>query len=233
MNTPQWNKDSKSELVPYELARHSTLQQHVPTAPTLNQLSLLDNQMKMVLDDPTMPPELKLNQYYATLRRYGAIQDNSKPAPIAVRIEPPKLQQVEASSRELPVPENQILESVPKAQQRSTKVLLDHIKDNPNVEWDRSTKELMYQGKKIANSSIYDLANDFARNRKNQVPAVGHEELARALIEQNIPEAAVGNKEKWGYMKRLRGGEEEAEIANTPLSQRKRRRRQLFDPLDM
>ena len=112
-------------------------------------------------------------------------------------------------------------------------VLLDHIKDNPNVEWDRSTKELMYQGKKIANSSIYDLANDFARNRKNQVPAVGHEELARALIEQNIPEAAVGNKEKWGYMKRLRGGEEEAEIANTPLSQRKRRRRQLFDPLDM
>ena len=143
-------------LVPAELAHHSNLQQHSPTGPTLNQLSLLDQQMKPCWMTTALAQRPKLQQYYSTLRRYSAIQDNSNRSPIPVRIEPPSKLPSPVATKELPALESELLEHVPKMQRQNAKLLVKYIKENPDISWNQN-KELVYKGNVVEDSNIYDL----------------------------------------------------------------------------
>ena len=190
----------KMALIPAEIAQQSSLQQHTPTGPILNQLSLLDQQMKSVLDDVSIPSELKLQHYYNTLQRYSTLQDNAAHTPIPVRIEQPHSNRYEVpSSRELPVMENELLEHVPKTQRQTAKLLTKYIRENPDMSWNRN-KELVYRGNVVPDSNIFDLVNDITRNRKHQSPARGWKQFTEALMNQNIPKSAVGNAQRWEYI---------------------------------
>ncbi len=187
----------KMALVPADMAAQFSLQQHLPGVPTLNQLSLLDQQMKNILEDKNMPADMKYKQYFNTLHRYDALQENSeqKPIPVAVREEKPQ-----QKSHVLPVSENELLENVPITQRRGTRLLMKYIKDNPDITWNNAN-EMVYKGERIPQSNIYDLVADISRNRRNQRPAVGWYQLAEALTEQNIPETAIGNKQRWAELR--------------------------------
>ncbi len=191
----------KMALVPAEFAAQNLLQQHTPLAPVLNQLSHLDQQMKSVLDDVTTTPDVKLGKYYSALRRYETLQDNAAKVPVPVQIlekrAAPATEPLD--QKELPVAEGEILEQVPRTQQKTAKLLLKYIKDNSNIKWNQN-KELMVDGTRVPGSNIFDLVSDMTRNRKNPAAATGWQEFTDALIPQNIPEAAVGNKQRWQYI---------------------------------
>ncbi len=196
----------KMALVPAEFATHQNLQQHMPSGAILTQLSLLDQQMKSVLDDATTSPDVKLGKYYSTLRRYETLQDNAAQIPVPVRIQekrlpidPAAVEPTPLDQQELPVGEGEILEQVPHTQQRNAKLLLRYIKENPNIKWNRN-KELVVEGSRVAGSNIFDLVSDMTRNRKNPTPATGWQEFTDTLLQQNIPEGAVGNKQRWQYI---------------------------------
>jgi hypothetical protein len=157
--------------------------------------------MKSILEDSTIVPEMKLQQYYNTLRRYETLQEDTAHVPVPVTVkEPKKAPSVEP--KPLPVPENEVLETVPKTQRQNAKLLLKYIKENPEISWN-DQKELVYRGNRIPGSNIFDLISDTTRNRKHQIPAVGWQEFTEALMTQNIPQGAIGNKQRWGYIRNV------------------------------
>ena len=197
----------KMALIPAEMIPQQNLQQYLPNAPLLGQLSSLDHQMKSILEDRMNSSENKIQQYYNALRRYDTMQESAR-GPIPVRIErasgkypipPPEQREGELAVVDLPVPENELLENVPKAQRQKAKILIKHIKENPNISWN-SEREMVYNGRRVPNSNIIDLVSDITRNRKRQVPATGWEEFAHALMERNIPREAVANDQRWEYI---------------------------------
>jgi len=222
-------------LIPADMAAHYQQQQHLPGVPTLTQLSNLDEQMKSILEDSSTSADLKFKLYYNALQRYEAFQQNATQKPdSAIPAQPPRnLPPAAQGPRFLPAVEIPgLIDHVPKAQRRATTLLLNYVKDNPDLEWNEA-RELVYQGQRIPQSNVYDLVSDISRNRKLQSPAVGWEEFASALINQNVPQGAIGNKQRWNYMKQKRDGVADDDDGDdfttpvtTPTPNRRTRRRQ-------
>ncbi|MCP4976229.1 MAG: hypothetical protein GY931_08725 [Maribacter sp.] len=216
----------KLALIPADMAAQFTMQQHLPGGPALQQLSNLDQEMKAILEDNEAPAELKLKQYYNTLRRYDTVKETSGPPPIAVKIEePPKSTDSEIGSRQLPVNENEILEALPKAQRRSANLLIKHVIENPHIKWTKA-RELVFKGKKIPHSNIFDLILDSSRPRKNALPPAGWQEFGEALMSQNIPQQAFGNPYRYQDMVKIdRGGN--LDTSGEPQTPKRPRRKTL------
>ncbi len=184
-------------LIPADMAAHFSMQQHTQQAPTLSQLSNLDQQMKSILEDSTISTDVKFKQYYNTLHRYGALKENAEQAPIPVKIqENSKIRQLLSDDDD-----SDLLAAVPLAQKRGARLLLKYVRENPEMQWNEA-KELIYNGVRIPHSNIVDLISDTSRNRKTAVPAIGWQEFADALMAQNVPENAIGNKNRWEYIAR-------------------------------
>jgi len=209
----------KMALVPAEMASQFTLQQHLPGTQTLTQLSRLDERMKAILEDRSLPEDVKYKHYYNVLHQYEALQDQMERAPIPVTVAAEKPRREEGIVT-LPVSESDLLEAVPQTQRRGTRLLLKYIKDNPDLKWNEAN-ELVYKGDRIPHSNIFDLVSDISRDRKNQNPAIGWRELAEALQGQNVPESAIGNKQRWQYMADL---DEKPPATPSPLGRRRRQR---------
>ena len=181
----------KMALVPAEMATHYQLELQKPGVPALAQLSSLDMQMKTILESKEMTDEMKFQKYYSTLRQYEAMQQEGKTVvPVAAAAVQPV---------QLPLPEHELLEAVPKPQQRGAKILLKYMQENPDIQWNQQ-KELVYKGTRIPNSNVISLVSDISRNRKNATLPTGWQEFAMALAEQNIPIEAIGNKQRWAFM---------------------------------
>lgn len=194
----------KMALIPAEMANNSNSTAfHTPSGPTLNQMSRLDQQMKAVLEDSSVSPEMKLQQYYSTLRRYDTLQENAThiPVPVQIQEKPPPMQTSPVTGVvSLPVEESEILDQVPKTQKQNARLLLNYVKENPQLSWNKN-KEMVHNGVVVKGSNIFDLVSDFTRNRKNQPPAQGWRQFTNALITQNIPRGAVGNNQRWQYIR--------------------------------
>ena len=183
-------------LIPADMALRMQQQPYAPTAPAYNQLSLLDQQMKSILETSNLSPEQKLQNYYNSLRRFGEIQNSEIRVPIPVKIQPDE--SVESRKEEedvgLPIRDSELLSRVSKHKRRGAKLLLDYIRKNPEVEWN-DANELIYRGQRIPNSNIYDLIIDFSEDaRKKQKSPRGWKELGEALSIQNVPRGAIGNR---------------------------------------
>ena len=175
---------------------------HTPSGPSMNQLSTLDNEMRAILDNNFMEPTLKLQNYYYTLKRYEAIRDNMGQRPSTVYrkdVPTPEDALSAAAVKELPVGESEILESLPRTVRTTGRLLLNFIKQNPDISWGPN-KEMVYRGNPIPQSNIFDLVGDLARNRRSAHPPAGWKEFSEALIKQNVPRAAIGNDRRWEYI---------------------------------
>ena len=173
--------------------------------PILSQLSALDQNMKSILDDQFTPPDLKIQKYYAALNQFGSFNTAAKQIPLPVTLADNQKTGVSTTTAldgrqgQLPVSEKELLDSIPKAKQRNAALLLKYINSNPEISWN-SAKELVFQGKRIPQSNIYSLVNDFSRESKHRSPAQGHAELSSALASQNVPREAFGNSTRWNYV---------------------------------
>jgi hypothetical protein len=214
-------------LVPAEMAIQTNMHMHTPAGPALQQLSLLDQQMKTVLDDYGLSPEMKLYKYYSTLNRYETLQDSARNTPVPVQVTGPvdvvrkplltaatTAAQTELSEPLLlPAGEEELLDQIPARQQKNARLLLKYVKESPEMKWNQN-RELVYKGMSIPGSNIFDLISDTTRNHKGH-PATGWQQFTEGLMKQNIPEQAVGNKERWRYILGQRVGNEE-DVFETP-----------------
>ncbi len=217
----------KMALIPADMAAQLSLQQHTQDAPALSQLSNLDQWMRMILEDKSLFTDLKFKQYYNTLHHYGALKENAEQTPIPVRIQDSTIKKSQHAVQ-LPTNETDLLATVPLAQKRGARLLLKYVRENPEMEWNEA-KELVYKGDRIPRSNIFDLISDASRSRKNAVPPIGWQEFANALIAQNVPQNAIGNKHRWEYIARKGDPDRDTSLdITTPSTGRRAGRRRVL-----
>ena len=92
------------------------------------------------------------------------------------------------------------MESVPPRMKRKAQLLINHVKNSPQLQWTKKG-QLMYRGQVLENTNIADLVNDMLRKRKHFEPQ-GWQTFAQALKETNVPQDLIGHQERWNWMQR-------------------------------
>ena len=167
-------------MVPYDPLRNQQ-----PDAPFLHQLSTLDQQLQTILNDNSIPPELKLQKYTQTLQRYQSLKSQQIPMSQPAKLAQPKIDAEE------------VLEAVPKPFKHKARLLMQHMKKHDELfDW-TPDGQLKYQGKPISGSNVLDLVYDFSRKKGPlSEPAIGSRQFARLLKESNVPKVAIGNSDR-------------------------------------
>lgn len=154
-------------------------------------------ELSKILQNNTLPAEEQFKIYTQLFSRYLNMDiENRKPL---------KLMLQETSPSEKQEPESQflwpasILESLPKTKRSRAALLIDEIKNNPNIKVNK-TGEISIGNVLIPSSHVIDLIHDFTRQRKTNKPAIGAEALAKVLKEANIPREYIGNMDRLNFM---------------------------------
>ena len=174
------NQFSKMVMVPQGMV--DPLRNQEPMAPLLNQLSTMDQQMHSILFDASLPDELKQQKYMQTLQRYQNLKGQQLDA-----FMPKPVQAVEDT-----VPDENILEAIPKNYRNKAKILVQHLKKHPEFQWTRDG-ELKMNGNAIEGSNFTDLVYDFVMRTGNAV-IPGGKEFSRLLKDTKVPQVALAKK---------------------------------------
>ena len=101
--------------------------------------------------------------------------------------------------------EAEILRALPKNLKQRGKLLIDKIKEHPDVmKWDQRG-QLIYQDQPLTGSHVVDLVGDMLRPRKGFDP-VGWETFAQGLAKMNTPEDLVRNQARRVVVRNYKSG---------------------------
>jgi len=140
-------------------------------APEIKYLSSLDTELKNVLYDEKLPPEIKFNKYVELLTRYNSTMSSiKKPFEIEIKEKVPaitnvtnNLEQIQPlgvsqnlQQQQTPVlpQQSELIKNLPIKLQNKGKTLLQAISQNPNIKWDPITKIISIKGQPIEGSNI-------------------------------------------------------------------------------
>lgn len=189
---------TKMVMVPEDAYTSLVGQQQQLMPPVAMQLSNLDNELKSILNNPSLGVDEKYNSYYRTFNRYSHLQGK----PTVLLPEPPREhKQVEQKPEMVdnmtstvvvgvPVSEKGLLDNLPKIARRRGKLLLEHLKRKEQIQW-ADTGELLVNDRPVEGSNVTDLFHFFTRDRPSVVPPKGAREFAELLQETNVPVEAV------------------------------------------
>jgi len=182
----------------FESSRIPCVQQPLEN-PIANKLCDLDDQMRSILTTPNTPASEKVLLYKNVLQKYLSYADkyaghpkyNTPPTPSQQHTPPP----VE-STPELSAIDQRVIDSVPPTFARKAKVLLNHFKTIPELEWN-DKGEVIYRKQRIANSSMIDIVNDLMRSRKHRPEPIGWATIKKVLKESNAPRELISHDARW------------------------------------
>ena len=195
-------------MVPEDSYTSLIHKQHQLLPPVTTQMSNLDQELKYILDNPSLNVDEKYNRYYSTFSRYGKLHAmvfpktvehpvppmvGQIPAPPPAQVPPDIVQQQQQPlpvAPPLPVVEERLIAGLPKTCRRKGRMLLDHIKKKPGFQW-TDNGGLHVDGGVVPGSNIIDLVHYFTRKRPKALPPPGSEELAVLLKDTNVPMEAV------------------------------------------
>jgi len=196
---------SKMLLVPESAYSVLLNQQKQEVSPITQKLAKLDEEIHKILYDRTLPADIKFEKYENLFRRYRILkEEQNKPLEVSVKNNEEKheftegLQKVTEHWDSAPYEKpksvlNDIIKFQPKSSKSQAKILIDHIQNNPKIQWN-TKNELIVNGHAVDGSNLIDLVNDLARNRPNVIAPLGSAELAKILKDTNVPQSAIVNK---------------------------------------
>ena len=147
-------------------------------------LSGLDGEISSILNSE-LNDELKAKQYSAALSRFRNYSADQSPKENPIdKLEP------------------KVLESMPSTVKYKAKRLIDRLKRDKAVDWDKDG-QLIYRQRKIPKSDIVELFSNSLKSKSDtkDLP-VGWETFAESLHENEIPRELVPNKSIWNEMLR-------------------------------
>jgi hypothetical protein len=187
---------SKMLLVPSEQYSALLTARQEETKPVVKQLSVVDQQLQTILNDTSLPADVKFVKYQQVLHRYNILkEDYDKPLEVNIKNfqqqQPVEVEENQTvSRRKLP---DYILSGIGVKNKKTAEILIDHIERNPEFQFDTSNR-LVLDGELVTGSNIIDLVNDFVRDRTKAEPVPGARKFAEALRRTNVPIIAIGNK---------------------------------------
>jgi len=172
---------NKMVAVPFSAYQELVTRQQEVEAPVISKLTNLNNQIGSVLDDSTVPDDVKLQHYEQLVSRYRHLKDNRKPVELQI-----------TSNQGLPSRISEVVDTMPQTAKTNAKVLIAHMLRNPDkIVFDEHGR-LMYEGKAVDGSNYVDLIADTSRKTGAKAP-VGSKEFLSLLRSSNAPSLAVGN----------------------------------------
>jgi hypothetical protein len=181
--------------------------EHYSVPDVLSQnLKMLDDDMRNVLERHDVDFENKAKMYNQTLWRYlrrleqyrdrplGTVNVRPSDDPSSDEADVPSLKENEISSME-----KRVLESVPKTMQKKATRLLNLMKTNPELRWNERG-EIFYQDQVVKNSNLVDLVNDVLRKRKRVGTPTGWKPFATALGRMNVDRDLIGHPDRWNFI---------------------------------
>jgi hypothetical protein len=176
----------KMVMVPQDTYNSLLTKQQDIVQPLINKLINVDDQLEMLLNDHTIPADVKVQKYEQLFHRRQQMKiEQEKPMEIQMKDQPAAI-----------VPQN-IVQTLPLNAQTFAKVLLEHMSRHKHkINWDEKG-QLIIHGQPIEGSHIVDLIHDFSKPLRSQVAGVrGYKEFSTLLKETNAPNSAIGNKQR-------------------------------------
>jgi hypothetical protein len=217
-------------LIPENNLDNYLREQRLTTPPTVAKMAQLDGQMKTVLDGIDTSQDEKANLYSQILENYLHFKGKrnvevTKPLPIAFAGNAGKNAAASVPSTREVISKEQSVASIvgilPKALQSKAKMILEKIKDYPQVLSWNEKGELKYQGETVPNTNITNLVSDSLRHRKNNKPN-GFELFTKGLKQINLPEDLVRNPERLQLFKTYGYEENQADRSKDETPRKKR-----------
>ncbi|MCP3664596.1 MAG: hypothetical protein GY696_19250, partial [Gammaproteobacteria bacterium] len=137
-------------------------------------MSNLDQELQSILTNPNLSSDAKYYQYMHVFGRYQNLRQTKQQQQLAniqtanvKTLETDTLTGVHMPIVTLPVEERNLIGSLPKPVHWTGRILLDHIKADPqNFQWLKSGELLSPEGHPIPGSNITNLFHYATRNRK-------------------------------------------------------------------
>jgi len=183
---------TKMVMVPQDTYSSLMSQQKQVYSPVVQQLSNLDQELQSILNNPNLPEEVKYHQYRNVFGRYQQLRNEQfRPAAAVPAITEHIQTGDDLPMEDLPVPEKQVIDGLPKTVRMKGRLLLNHLKDHKRFFNWLNSGELVIDGKPIAGSNVTDLVHHATRNRTAVVPPAGYEEFEKLLQATNVPKEAM------------------------------------------
>ncbi len=214
------NNAKKYALIPVDALSKLQLAAQLENIGPLAQATDYNKRLQSILStSSTIPPDVRAREFGQLFNQFQnfkdsefrrpvklpLIDDAQQPGPPPVVVQPPQqasplapqIQYAEAQtspiySRELPVPESDILKGISsKTSKPFAWNLLQAMKMNEAIRWDDSGN-VVVKGVKIPRSGILRIVSDLSRNVRSSPPR-GSVEVAKVLLENNDPKTIIGN----------------------------------------
>ena len=183
-------------LVPEDVLNRYEQKQKLETSPIVKGMMQEDSDMSRLLYREDLNDDEKQKLYHANLERYLNFKHQKDSKIPTVRLAPSTENKEELPPQVQPLPDDAIVEHIPKTFHRKATAILNRLKARPDaVSWDE-TGQVSVDGVNIPRSNISDLISDALRERKSFNPT-GAKEFFRVLSKINMPTDLVGNKERW------------------------------------
>ena len=100
----------------------------------------------------------------------------------------------EGEEERLSVMEKNLIRTLPKSSQNEAEMILEHLKERPDIIRWNDNGEVIFKGDKIPDSNLIDLISSVTTQRKLNLPLMTQTVFMKALSEVNVPESWIKNK---------------------------------------
>ena len=162
-----------------------------------------EKQMKDVLNESEIPNDKKIRLFTENLNHMKKQYDELiKPKQVRVATNQQKDPEESFTREEESLVskislENSLIKSLPKSNQVTAELILNHLKNFPKIIKWNEFGELIYKDETIRESNLTDLISNVLSQKKSTAPPLLHETIfLKALSETNAPETWIKNKSK-------------------------------------
>ena len=170
--------------------------------PELRLLTKLDDDMNEILNDTTVPVDVKMRIYDHIRDRFKDVKAASKVAPrhkieTIKEVEEPVTEEEEEEEEVEPdyqPMEADVLTGVSKLKKPKAKTLLKMIQANPDIIAINKKNEIVLHGEPVEGSNYFDLVHSLYDNRvAGDSPSgnLGHTKFLKALRDINVPSSLI------------------------------------------
>ena len=160
----------------------------------------LDDEIKRILASSEISERAKVLKYDQALQKYLTRVDQTNSRQWSQNVKPSPSMALQESSTEGAEKtvkfENRLIDSLPKTLQNKGRVLLAHLKEGTDLNWN-NRGELVIKGQEIPGSNVSDLIHETLRARKLGTEPTGWKIYADILRQSNVPSDLIGNKVRW------------------------------------
>lgn len=182
---------------------------------SIHEFQTLDDDMKSILFNSNLPPDVKLNKYNEVLQRFmdkkKTLESTEHPIKIKSDVTNNKIKDVVQDVKDNEkLDKDFIITAMPKPQQKKVTGLLQLLNKKPNFTWDQFG-QIKIDNRLLPKTNIIDLLNFYSRpqNFKREQYPGGWDVFGKFLSDNNIPKIYLSNKEA---LKHIIGSSESQQI---------------------